>query len=499
MFARAKALALTLILGAVVLTACDEPEPIEPPDNGGGGGGDLTLDSTDPAAGSTTANFSAPVTAVFNRALNSSSVTVTTAALVSQPGAVNVPRTVLVTGGGNTILESAALLPGTEYTATLAPSIQSTLGSTLGSAATWSFTTRAFNSFPLDSGRTGYAGRLGLARDNTGTLHAVFADSVQGDLFYATCAAACTTGAAWSVIALDTIGNIGSSSAIAVDANRRVSIIYRDDQNTRLRYATCTAPCTALGNFRFATVDASSIGVGLAPSLAVDQNNNLHAIYYDFINAYLRYATCVAADCALDASWSSGFLDPGPFVGRTNTIITDQNNLLHAVYSDSVGGRLRYATCSVGCTGVGSWAIGDISLTEFGRDPSMAIAPSGTLSVSYFIGATADLGYAECSSNCLVSTNWSTTALQTVGIVGRGSTLSVNAQNRRQIIFADSTGSVLRYGTCVNTCTSAGLWRFASVQNNVGLVRFPAAVVRPDNSLQVLYLAWGGTAVRFAE
>ena len=39
MLARAKALALTVVLGAVVLTACDEPQPIEPPDNGGGGGG----------------------------------------------------------------------------------------------------------------------------------------------------------------------------------------------------------------------------------------------------------------------------------------------------------------------------------------------------------------------------------------------------------------------------------------------------------------------------
>ncbi len=498
MLARAKALALTVVLGAVVLTACDEPQPIEPPDNGGGGGGGLTLTSTDPAAGSTTANFSGPVTAVFDHALNSSTVTVTTVSLVSQPGNVDVPRTVLVTGGGNTILESAALLPGTEYTATLAPSIQSTLGSTLGTAATWTFRTRPFTSFPLDSGRTGYAGRLGLARDNTGALHAVFADSVQGDLFYATCAAACAIPGSWSVLAVDTWGNIGSSSAIAVDGNRRVSIIYRDDQNTRLRYATCTAPCSQLTNFRFATVDASSIGVGLAPSLAVDSNNNLHAIYYDFINAYIRYATCTAADCALDASWASGILDPGPFVGRTNTIIT-QDNQLHAVYSDSVGGRLRYATCAVSCTQVGAWAIGDISLTEFGRDPSMAIAPNGTLSVSYFIGVTADMGYAECISNCLLSTNWNTTALQTAGIVGRGSTLSVNAQNRRQIIFADSTASVLRYGTCVNTCTSASRWRFASVQDNVGLVRFPAAVVRPDNSLQVLYLAWGGTAIRFAE
>ena len=139
MLARAKALALTVVLGAVVLTACDEPQPIEPPDNGGGGGGGLALTSTDPAAGSTTANFSGPVTAVFDHALNSSTVTVTTASLVSQPGNVDVPRTVLVTGGGNTILESAALLPGTEYTATLAPSIQSTLGSTLGTAATWTF------------------------------------------------------------------------------------------------------------------------------------------------------------------------------------------------------------------------------------------------------------------------------------------------------------------------------------------------------------------------
>lgn len=499
MLPRAKAPKLLLVLGALVLVACDEPQPIEPPDNGGGGGGSLTIQSTDPAAAATDANFGAPVTAVASAALNSSSVTFTSASLVSLPGDVDVPRTVLLTGGGNTVLMSAALLPGTEYRASLAPTIQSTLGTQLGTAYTWSFTTRAFQAFALDSGRTGYAGRLGLARDNTGTLHAVYADSVNGDLFYATCAAVCSTGASWTIVPIDTVGNIGSSSAIAVDGNRRVHIIYRDDEHMRLRYATCTAPCGAATIFRFATVDSSSVGVGLAPSITVDGNNNVHAVYYDFIGTWLRYATCTAVDCAIAAAWSSGNVDFGPFVGNTNTIIADQSNRLHVAYSDSSTGRLRYATCAISCASLNAWSVGDISLTQFGRDPSLAVVANGTLSASYFIGDGGDLGYAECASNCLLPSSWNTTTLQSTGIVGQGSVISVNAQNRRQIIFADSTATTLRYGTCVNTCTNSLRWQYSTVQSNVGIVRSTQAVTLPDNSLQVLFLAWGGTAVRFAQ
>jgi hypothetical protein len=503
MFPRPKAARPLLIaVLMLLLVACDEPVPVDPPDNGGGGGGGggtLSITSTNPADGATTANFSAPVIATVSRAVRGASVTVTSATLVAQPGGADVPRTVVVARGGTSIETSAALLPGTQYVATLGGSIQATTGSTLGTPVTWTFTTRPFASFALDSGRTGYAGDLGLARDNTGALHAVYADSVQGDLFYATCAALCTAAAGWTLVALDTAGNIGSSSAIAVDVSRRVHIVYRDDQRQRFRYATCAAPCTGRASFSFATVDPSSIGVGTSPAIAVDSTGTVHTVYYDFIGTYLRYSRCSAADCAVDANWVSGTVDFGPFVGRTSAIAAAAAGTLHLAYADSANGRLRYAVCSLNCTGVGAWALSDITLGERGQEPAIAVAGNGTLSVSYYAAATDDLGFAECPQQCTLSTNWAVVPLATEGLVGRGSALSVDSRNRLQLIYSEDNGTALRYGTCVNGCTTASRWRFSDVQVNAGIVRSPVAVVRPDRSLQVAYLAWGGRAVRFAE
>jgi hypothetical protein len=441
------------------------------------------------------------VTAVPSIGVRASSATVTSVALATEPAGVDVPRTVLVSNNGLLIEMSASLLPATTYRATLAGSLLSTTGSSLGTPVTWTFTTRGFQTFALDSGRTAYAGDLGLARDNTGGLHAVYADSVQGDLFYATCPANCAAASSWRLVALDTLGRIGSSSAVAVGSTNRVHIIYRDDrqQLPRVRYATCQAPCADLTSFRFATIDQSSLGVGVAPAITVGSDGTVHVTYGDFISTFLRYAQCSAADCAVDANWLVGTIDNGPFVGQSSSIVVDATGLRQVVYADSGQARLRYATCSVNCVSVGAWTVSDISAGDRGQEPALTIGNNGTLFLTYYAATTGDLVYGECSTSCFLPTNWNLTPLATDGLVGQGSQISVNSRNRRQVIFADESGTALRYATCVNTCTNANRWRFGDVQTGVGVVRTPVMVTRPDNSLQVLYLARGGTAVRYAE
>ena len=495
-----------VVLAGLFLGACDEPSPLPPPDNGGGGGGGtLTIVSTSPAAGSTTAEFSSAVTAVPSIAVGSASATVTNLALATEPApGADVPRTVLVANNGFLLEMSASLVPATAYRATLASTVQATTGAMLGTPVTWTFTTRGFQTFALDSGRTnGYSGDLGLARDGTGGLHAVYADSLRGDLFYVTCPSNCTLPASWRLVALDTLGNIGSSSSVAVGSDNRVHITYRDDrqQLPRLRYATCLAPCADLASFRFATIDQSSLGVGVAPQIVVGADGSINITYYDFVSAFLRYAECSAADCAVDANWSVGTIDNGPFVGQTSALQVNAAGLRQVVYQDSLVRRLRYAVCTANCAAVGAWLVSDISAGDEGKEPSLALGNNGTLFLTYYAALTGDLIYGECLSSCSIPTSWARTALATPGLVGRGSQISVNARNRRQVIYADEGGAALRYATCVNNCTTttADRWRFGDVQTDVGVVRTPVAVTRPDNSLQVLYLARGGTTVRFAE
>lgn len=490
--------AVLLLLGG--LTACDEPSPLPPPDGGGGNSTPLVVDSTSPAANALAAPFGLPVYVYTDSALKASTATVTSVALVTDADGFDVPRAVSVQNG-NKVQAIASLLPGTKYRATVGTTLQSTNGGTLPAPHSWTFTTRPIVPFVLDTGRVGYFGRLSLAKDSLGGMHAVYADSVQGDLFYAECAGACASAASWTLVALDTLGNIGSSSAIAVDLSNRVHIVYRDDRLQRFRYATCVTPCTDVLQFSFATVDSSSVGVGVAPSIFVTPAGVVHTAYYDFINANLRYAICPGL-CGLNASWTTGTADPGgsgAFVGLTSSIVVD-GATRHIVYQDSAGNSLKYATCTTSCVGAGDWSLAQISLVDGGKNPSLAFGPNKELEATYYastgVGA---IKFAFCASACITVANWTTIDLAATTLVGQVSSLTVDAFGRTQAVFVDNGLNRLRYATCSSVCTTATRWRYSTVETSPDTYRSPALIPGGAGGVQMLYLSSAGQAVRFAQ
>ena len=97
-----------------------------------------------PASLSTTAAVSTTVTATFNQAMNSSTITASTFTLTG-PGNTSVQGTVVYNAGTSvaTFTPAANLAYQTTYTAMLSTSIMSSSGVALSSPNTWSFTTMA--------------------------------------------------------------------------------------------------------------------------------------------------------------------------------------------------------------------------------------------------------------------------------------------------------------------------------------------------------------------
>lgn len=496
---RRNAAVLLLLCG---LAACEEPVALPPPDNGGGGSTPLAITSTSPAADVLAAPFGLPVLVNTNAPVQTSTATVTSFNIVTDADGFDVPRRILVTGG-NQLQATASLLPGTKYRATISTALLSTSGGALPAPFTWSFTTRPIVPFVLDTGRVGYFGHVALAKDSLGGLHAVYADSVLGLLLYSECPASCATAASWiPAVTLATLGNNGSSSAIAMDLTNRVHILFRSDQLQNLQYATCVAPCTDRLQFAFATVDNSSIEVGLAPAIWVEPSGIVHATYYDNINEYLRYAFCAVA-CSLDASWSTGFADPGGAsaqVGRSSAIVVD-GATRHVVYEDAANGNLKYATCTTDCVGAGVWNLQAISIADGGKNPSLAFGPNKELEVTYY--ATTGTGvvkFAFCASACITIANWTTFDLSTTGLVGQASSITVDAFGRVQAIFVDDGLKKLRYATCSSVCTTASRWRYSTIDVSTNDPFFsPTLVPGGAGGIQMLYLSSEAQAVRFAQ
>ena len=87
---------------------------------------------------------------------------------------------------------------------------------------------------------------------------------------------------------IESPGNIGSNSSIAVDRYGTVYIAYFDETNKVLKLATSHG-----STWNTVVVDNSSSGVGQAPAMVVDSNGDIYISYYDIGNHALKFASYI--------------------------------------------------------------------------------------------------------------------------------------------------------------------------------------------------------------
>jgi len=109
-----------------------------------------------------------------------------------------------------------------------------------------------------------------LAVDQAGGVHATFYDAANGDLAYAYRA----PGMDWMTAMLDTVGDVGAYTALAIDDAQRVVYIGYQDVGAR---ALELGSLPIGGAFATMTLDTGS--TGYFPSLAVDPMQGIHVVY----------------------------------------------------------------------------------------------------------------------------------------------------------------------------------------------------------------------------
>ena len=118
---------------------------------------------------------------------------------------------------------------------------------------------------------------MGIGADNEPC--ASFYAVSSGDLMYG-----CHNGSSWDFESVDTSGDVGLGSALAMDGDTPW-IAYYDESNGDLKVATPGAE-----GWDLHTVDSDG-DVGLQPDITVDAWGQVHVTYYDATNASLKYAT----------------------------------------------------------------------------------------------------------------------------------------------------------------------------------------------------------------
>lgn len=210
-------------------------------------------------------------------------------------------------------------------------------------------------------------------------------------------------GQAWDIKAVDTTGNVGLFTSLAIDSENNPHIAYLYADSAFLKYAAWNGT-----DWDIEVVDDNGGlgGVGFFASLALGPLTDLPQIaYYDVANANLKWAS-------LDGSghWIVGTPDPSDNdVGQGCDIAVDQDDYAHICYYDATTNYLLYVRSSA--TGWMRDTVDSVGpLPIFGTDisgTSITLDSIGTPYIAYYawdgdpLTGTGYLKYAY-----LVSGNW---------------------------------------------------------------------------------------------
>jgi len=335
-----------------------------------------------------------------------------------------------------------------------------------------------FDVYTIDSrGDVGHYTRIAL--DPDGNVHMTYYDATNYGLKYAT-----NAGGSWKVQTIDVIGSRYGSPTwgadIAVDSQRDVHIIY-SDMNHNLKY-TGTA-----GNW-VPQILASEVWGQF--SLAVDKQDKLHISYWEDSNPNLP---CIKYVYGSAGAWTYETVATDPNLSWSTSLALDSKGATHIVYLNLADFRLRYTNST------SNWDPQILDSTVFvAPRPCIAIDPANNIHLCYFThdGQVRQqmLRYADN-----VGGTWTYKTIDSsADSYGHWSAIAVDSNSNVHISYSDyasgSSKPILNYAT-----NTGGTWQIKMVDTsqNVGLEN--DIVVDSSFHVHISYLNSGQNDLKYAK
>jgi hypothetical protein len=183
---------------------------------------------------------------------------------------------------------------------------------------------------------------------------------------------------------VDSDGDTGLDTSLAIDSSDKVHISYYDYSAGALNYATNSGVTSGSGNcdntdWNCSTVDDNG---GADTSIGIDSLDNVHISYYYHEN--IRYATKSGVapgmgNCT-DTDWDCSTIDFAGYIYRYTSLAIDSSDTVHISYSDHEIFDLKYATAPASLLPTPNIKAND-------SDGPVTISQSNTLSVTIALNA----------------------------------------------------------------------------------------------------------------
>ena len=287
-----------------------------------------------------------------------------------------------------------------------------------------------------------------VAVDSTGRVHISYYDAGNGDLKHAV-----NDAGIWVIETVDNTGDVGWYSSLAIDSAGKLHIGYYDLTNGNLKYVVTNAA----GSWATPVIVDGTVGNrGKYLSLALDSSDNAHISYYDLENGNLKYATSYSPGppppAGTPASWSIQTVDSTGDIGWDTSIAIDSGGKAHISYYDAGNMELKYATNASGL-----WVPVTVdSEGDVGLDTSLAVDPTGMVHISYYDFDNRNLKHASGTPGA-----WVIETIDSIGDVGVNTSLYIDSSGSVRIGYYDYSNGTLKY-----TGNISGTWMIETVDGS---------------------------------
>jgi hypothetical protein len=260
---------------------------------------------------------------------------------------------------------------------------------------------------------------------------------------------ACSAGNTLTPVDVPPPNVVGGGSSIKIGADGLPVISYMDQTAGALKVAKCGNPTCSAGN-TITTVDDPANFVGDYTSIAIAADGRPVISYRDQTAGALKVARCGNAACSAGNTVTT-VDDPAGDAGFLTSIAIGLDGLPVIAHHDVTATSLRVAKCGNPACSAGNTLTTVDEPGNVGQYPSIAVGSDGLPVISYADNNAGALKVAKCGNAACSAANTLTAVDDPpVGSVGAFTSIAIPADGLPVISYYDSSAFALKVAKCGN-------------------------------------------------